>query len=170
MQEPNYRDIKIAFKVTEPNTSDRILINKAQISNDSDKDGNEIIDKDSTPDKWTEGEDDQDIEKVKVKYFDLSLRKWVTEAIVIDNGKETVTQTGHKAEDDPEEVVKVEIEKSKIDKVVVKFKYKIRITNESETMAEVTEHLHNRECQGRVVIDDEIKAAIDKYYEQYGCK
>ena len=38
------------------------------------------------------------------------------------------------------------------------------------TMAEVTEHLHNRECQGRVVIDDEIKAAIDKYYEQYGCK
>ena len=38
------------------------------------------------------------------------------------------------------------------------------------TMAEVTEHLHNRECQGRVVIDDEIKAAIDKYYEQHGCK
>ena len=38
------------------------------------------------------------------------------------------------------------------------------------TMAEVTEHLHNRECQGRVVIDDTIKAAIDAYYEQYGCK
>ena len=38
------------------------------------------------------------------------------------------------------------------------------------TMAEVTEHLHNRECQGRVVINDEIKTAIDKYYEQYGCK
>ena len=38
------------------------------------------------------------------------------------------------------------------------------------TMAEVTEHLHNRECQGRVVINDEIKVAIDKYYEQYGCK
>ena len=38
------------------------------------------------------------------------------------------------------------------------------------TMAEVTEHLHNRECQGRVVIDDTIKGAIDAYYEQYGCK
>jgi orotate phosphoribosyltransferase len=38
------------------------------------------------------------------------------------------------------------------------------------TMAEVTEHLHNRECQGRVVIDDTIKAAIDAYYVQYGCK
>ena len=139
MQEPNYRDIKIAFKVTEPNTSDRILINKAQISDDSDKDGNEVIDKDSTPDKWIDGEDDQDIEKVKVKYFDLALRKWVTQAIVIDNGKETVTETGHKAEDDPEEVVKVEIKESQLNKVVVKFRYKIRITNEGEIAGYATE-------------------------------
>ena len=38
------------------------------------------------------------------------------------------------------------------------------------SMAEVTEHLYNREVGGRVVIDDEIKAALDKYYEQYGVK
>ena len=38
------------------------------------------------------------------------------------------------------------------------------------TMAEVTEHLHNRECQGRVVIDDACKQAIDAYYEQYGAR
>ena len=38
------------------------------------------------------------------------------------------------------------------------------------TMAEVTEHLYNRECQGRVIIDDTLKAAIDAYYEQYGAK
>ena len=38
------------------------------------------------------------------------------------------------------------------------------------SMDEVVEHLHNRECQGRVVIDDTIKAAIDAYYEQYGAK
>ena len=37
-------------------------------------------------------------------------------------------------------------------------------------MAEVTEHLYNRECQGKVVIDDKLKAAIDAYYEQYGVK
>ena len=37
-------------------------------------------------------------------------------------------------------------------------------------MAEVTEHLYNKECGGRVVIDDGIKAAIDAYYEQYGAK
>ncbi|MDD6637488.1 MAG: orotate phosphoribosyltransferase [Lachnospiraceae bacterium] len=38
------------------------------------------------------------------------------------------------------------------------------------TMEEVVEHLYNRECQGRVVIDDGMKAAIDEYYRQYGCK
>ena len=38
------------------------------------------------------------------------------------------------------------------------------------TMEEVVEHLYNRPCQGRVVINDELKAAFDKYYEQYGCR
>ena len=38
------------------------------------------------------------------------------------------------------------------------------------TMEEVTEHLYNRNCQGRVVIDDTIKKAIDAYYSQYGCR
>ncbi len=38
------------------------------------------------------------------------------------------------------------------------------------TMSEVIEHLYNRECQGRVVIDDEMKKAIDAYFEQYGAK
>ena len=38
------------------------------------------------------------------------------------------------------------------------------------TMEEVTEYLYNRECQGKIVIDDTLKAAIDAYYEQYGVK
>ena len=139
MESPDYRDVKIAFKVTEPNTSDRILINKAQISDDSDKNGKDVVDKDSTPNKWNEGEDDQDIEKVKVKYFDLALRKWVTQAIVIDNGKQTTTETGHKAEDDPEAPVKVEIKQGRLNKVVVKFRYKIRITNQGEIAGYATE-------------------------------
>ena len=36
------------------------------------------------------------------------------------------------------------------------------------TMEEVVERLYNKECHGQVVIDDAIKSAIDKYYEQYG--
>ena len=43
-------------------------------------------------------------------------------------------------------------------------------TNAIVTMEEVVEHLYNKECQGKIVINDEIKAAIDAYYEQYGCK
>ena len=38
------------------------------------------------------------------------------------------------------------------------------------TMAEVVEHLHNREYKGKVIIDDSLKAAIDAYYRQYGVK
>ena len=35
------------------------------------------------------------------------------------------------------------------------------------SMDEVVEHLWNRECQGKVVIDDAMKARIDEYYKQY---
>ncbi|MEE3333408.1 MAG: orotate phosphoribosyltransferase [Ruminococcus sp.] len=38
------------------------------------------------------------------------------------------------------------------------------------TMAEVVEHLYNKEYNGRVIIDDELKSAIDAYYDQYGVK
>ena len=114
MDAPDYRDVKIAFRVTMPNTSDRIVINKAQISKHTDSDGKEPKDTDSVPDKWNDGEDDQDIEKIYVKYFDLALRKWVTQAIVIEDGQEKVMDTGHKAEDDPESVVKVEINKKRL--------------------------------------------------------
>ena len=139
MSELDYRDVKVQFKVTEPTTSDRILINYAQISKETDSSGRVVRDRDSTPNVWVEGEDDQDIEKVRVQYFDLSLRKWVTQAIVTENGKTVVTQTGHKAEDNPEEVVKVDLKKSKINNVVVKFRYSIRITNEGEIAGEATE-------------------------------
>ena len=38
------------------------------------------------------------------------------------------------------------------------------------SMAEVVETLYNHEIDGKVVIDDELKAAIDAYYEQYGAQ
>lgn len=36
------------------------------------------------------------------------------------------------------------------------------------TMEDVVEVLYNKPCLGKVVIDDELKMAIDAYYEQYG--
>ena len=38
------------------------------------------------------------------------------------------------------------------------------------TMDEVIGYLHNQERGGRVVIDDDVKAALDAYYEQYGAR
>ncbi len=38
------------------------------------------------------------------------------------------------------------------------------------TMEDVVEHLYNKECEGKVVIDDTLKSAIDAYYEQYGVR
>ncbi len=129
---PDYRDVQIAFRVIEPATSDKILTNSAQIEEDADENGEPVEDIDSTPGEWNEGEDDQDQEHLELTYFDLSLRKWVTQAIVIENGKETVTQTGHTAEMDPEPVVKVELNRHNLDNIEVKFRYSIRITNEGE--------------------------------------
>lgn len=38
------------------------------------------------------------------------------------------------------------------------------------TMEEVVEHLYNQPYNGRVIIDNEMKEAIDVYYAQYGAK
>ena len=143
MSQPAYKDIQVEFKViyksTKEEESNKVIINYAQITDDSDKDGNPVIDEDSTPNEWKDGEDDQDIEKVKVKYFDLALKKWVSKAIVTENGKETVTNTGHTGEENPEPVVKVDLKKSKIKDVVVKFEYQIKVTNEGQISGEVRE-------------------------------
>ena len=38
------------------------------------------------------------------------------------------------------------------------------------SMDEVVEYLYNRECQGRIMIDDTLKTAIDTYYKTYGVR
>jgi orotate phosphoribosyltransferase len=38
------------------------------------------------------------------------------------------------------------------------------------TMADVIEHLYNRPYNGKVIIDDQLKDAIDAYYAQYGAE
>ena len=57
--------------------------------------------------------------------------------------------------------------KSALDEVKEKYGFD---ANAIVTMDEVVEHLYNKECNGKVVIDDTIKAAIDAYYEQYGAE
>jgi len=45
--------------------------------------------------------------------------------------------------------------------------YKIA-TTAIVTMKDVVEHLYNKPYNGKIVIDDTLKAAIDAYYKQYG--
>lgn len=148
MKTLDYKDVKVSFRVIEPTKSDRVLINYAQITESTDSQGkptnpegnkpngnnnnSSTPDRDSIPNVWNEGEDDQDIEKVKVRYFDLSLLKWVTKAIVYENGIETITETGHTGYENPEPIVKVDLKNTSLNNVEVKFEYKIRITNEGQ--------------------------------------
>lgn len=58
-------------------------------------------------------------------------------------------------------------EKSALEEIKEKYGFE---ANAIVTMAEVVEHLYQKERRGKVVIDDATKAAIDAYYEQYGAK
>ncbi len=139
---PDYRDLKIVFRVTEPNTSDRILVNTAEIADDRDENNDPVDDIDSTPDnnnEWNE-EDDLDKEFVKVKYFDLALKKWVSRAIVTNqDGSQNIIETGHTGDEDPEPPAKVDLGRQDINRVTVKFEFQIKITNEGEIAGYATE-------------------------------
>ena len=58
-------------------------------------------------------------------------------------------------------------EKSALDEIKERYGFE---ANAIVSMAEVVEHLHNKSYNGQVIIDDEIKARIDAYYEMYGVK
>lgn len=57
--------------------------------------------------------------------------------------------------------------KSALQEIQEKYGFK---TTAIVTMAEVVEHLYNRPYKGKIVIDENLKAAIDAYYEQYGAE
>ena len=143
MESPDYRDLKLVFRVNVPTRRDDVIINEAQISDDRDDNGDEVKDKDSTTDKWIDGEDDQDIELVKVKYFDLALYKWVTDAIVIENGKATEYPSKH-TQSNKSNIVNVSIPKNKLNNITVKFRYTIKVENQGNLAGyakEIKDHI-----------------------------
>lgn len=131
---PDYRDLQVQFKVTEsdPDAQEKIIINTAEISEDQDENGNDIKDIDSTPDNDKENEDDIDKEYLKLKYFDLSLLKYVSSVEVTEDGKKKVQETGYDGTENPEPIVKIEINKNKLKKTKIKYTYSIKVTNEGQ--------------------------------------
>ena len=58
-------------------------------------------------------------------------------------------------------------EKSALKEIEEKYGFK---TTAIVTMKEVVEHLYNQPYHGKIIIDGNLKAAIDAYYEQYGAE
>ena len=131
----DYRDVQIVFRVvySDVKTSDRVIVNTAEITDDADENGDPIDDVDSTPDNKKDNEDDLDDEKVKVKYFDLSLKKDLVKIIVIENG------TTREIAINTDQLQKVEIHRKRIDTTTVKFVYNITVKNEGEIEGYATE-------------------------------
>ena len=159
---PYSKDIKVEFKVKPSNKADEVITNKAQITDDSDSEGNSVEDRDSTPNVWEESprNDDQDIENIKVKYFDLALYKWVNTTYITENGKTKEFASEH-TQADKSKLVNVTIPKEKLNKTVVKFKYTIKVENQGNLAGyakEVKDHIP----QGlKFVADDNTKYGWD---------
>lgn len=143
---PDYRDVKVAFKVTYvPTTKEeasRIIINEAQISKDSDDDIDSEPNRDELYDYDPDGknEDDIDYDNIIVKYFDLALLKWVSETHVTLNGKTTVYDAGNsEANAHNENIPQLVLSTSDINKVTVKYLYTIKVMNEGELDGYATE-------------------------------
>lgn len=160
----DYIDLKIKCIVNEKATKEDVITNIAEITDEVDKDGNTVIDRDSqtknfpddkktndydgngTVNGYTKGQqDDDDFEKVVIGQFDLSLRKFIEDV----DGNAT---TGRTPEVDTtllkeEEDTTAEYNHTKIPLTVVKgsvVTYNIRVYNEGNIdgyVQEITDYL-----------------------------
>ena len=136
MTTPEYKDVEIEFKVKEKVPQNRIIINKAEIAEDSDSSGNTVDDQDSIPSKWTEGEDDQEIEQLYEKYFDLALKLNIQNISIIKDGIETTNPVKLQ---NPKETLRIEKNKNELENTVYKIQYLITISNLGEIPGYATE-------------------------------
>ena len=103
-KEPKYKDVQIMLKVVTDNS--KIIRNEAAITDDEDKSGKEINDRDSDTEKWKKEnsedlyennrdypkykEDDEDYDNIIVKNVDLALTKFivaVSDDLKIEDGE-----------------------------------------------------------------------------------
>ncbi len=160
---PDHKDVKVAFEVNTDSISskNKTIVNTAEITKDKNKDGKDVDDIDSTPGNGEPGEDDIDKEYVETKYFDLSLLKYVSKVIVTEDGATKETETGYDGTENPEPIVKVELDRKKLDKTEIKYVYTIKVINEGEIEGYAKE------------ITDRIPKGLEFYEEdnkQYGWK
>ena len=131
---PAHQDLLIVFKVKESAVKDaeRKIKNIAEITDDTDDKGNPVTDIDSKPGNHDDNEDDQDDETIVVSYFDLSLQKDLAKIVVIENGNTKEIASNNS-------LMKVEINRKRINTTTVKFVYNIVVKNEGQRAGYATE-------------------------------
>ena len=138
MSSPNYKEVKIVLNVKLKDKNNSNITEKAEISDDSDEDGNSVTDIDSAPNEENNNEDDQDQESLHILKFDLSLKQEVSQIITIENGYQTISEIKDK------ENFKFDANKNNLKNKVVKFKYSIKVANEGEdigTASEISDYI-----------------------------
>lgn len=131
--EISFQDVQVVFTVSSSNKS-QIIINTAEITDDTDIDGNDIEDRDSTPDNGNENEDDLDKEKIKVGIFDLSLQKFIS-GVNNTEVKDRVPTISYENGKIKFEHTKTPLEVNTTDTVI----YTIRVYNEGDVDGYATE-------------------------------
>ena len=121
--EVSYLDIQAVFKVDETKltSDDRIIENKVQITPNENDDNTE---------------NDVTTEKLYVKYFDLSIEKYIAEVNVNVNGNETTKQVGY---DQKGQLVKVDVKRSEAPNTKLTVTYGLLIKNVGEIPGYATE-------------------------------
>ena len=160
---PDYKEVSVYLKVISEEIAGTIIRNEAAITEDTDKEGNPIKDRDSDTEKWVKYEDDEDYDNIVLQSFDLALRKFIiavskdteieeTEYLKEENGTytrapkvdttklNTIDENGKMITTATYNHTKEPVEVEKNDIVV----YMIRVYNEGEIdgyASEITDHL-----------------------------
>lgn len=148
---PAFVEVRLCLKVTniDSSNSDRIAISTAEIYRNLDQDGNLVNDIDSSANNSPGGivnEDDEDLEKIYIKYFDLRIEQWTKSITTVSDGVLSTRETGQVEGMDNKGIATAELSSSKIGDTIVKFNFNIRIYNVGEvdgTAAEVKDYIPN---------------------------
>lgn len=134
---PSYVEAKIALKIKSKGITEEVIENKVQISKIENENGNETVDRDSVANDWKENEDDQDSDKLNVRYFNLTVNSKLAETIMIGNGVSKTIKNNQNINNSDDVVLS--INKKDINSINVKFKYNITIKNEGTIPGYVNE-------------------------------
>jgi len=134
---PHFRDIQIAFRVSETNLENplnRVIRSFMEVTLNQNEDGERVQGRPAAHYY-------QDVEYIEIKYFDLELTKWVSGTTVTIDGR-TTTTTHQMPADDPGSqhvVAIIPIRRNQIAGAVVDVEYTIRIANRGGVAGIATE-------------------------------